>query len=73
MRPLLPDGLPAMGRAPGIDNCFLATGHSMLGITLGPSAALMMAELMTTGKTSIDISAFDPGRFSRTAVSEKAA
>jgi len=73
MRPLVPDGLPVLGRAPGIGNCFLSTGHSMLGITLGPSTALMMAELMTTGTTSIDISAFDPARFDQPASAPKAA
>ena len=63
MRPLTPDGLPVIGRAPEVENLFLATGHSMLGITLGPSTALTVAEMMTTGKSSIDLSAFDPARF----------
>jgi D-amino-acid dehydrogenase len=63
MRPLTPDGLPVIGRAPKLENLYLATGHSMLGITLGPSTALTIAELMTTGKSSIDLTAFDPARF----------
>ena len=33
MRPMLPDGLPAIGRAPGCENLFIAAGHTMLGIT----------------------------------------
>jgi D-amino-acid dehydrogenase len=65
MRPLTPDGLPVIGRAPGVENLYLATGHSMLGITLGPSTALTIAEVMTTGKSEIDLDAFDPARFAR--------
>src|SRR5262249_51455257 len=34
MRPLLPDGLPAIGPVPGHPGLFVATGHGMLGVTL---------------------------------------
>jgi D-amino-acid dehydrogenase len=64
MRPMLPDGLPAIGRAPGFDNLFLATGHAMLGITLGPATADAIATLMTTGENEAELKPFDPGRFS---------
>lgn len=63
MRPMLPDGLPAIGRAPGIDNLFVATGHAMLGITLGPTTARAIADLMTQGDSEYDLTPFDPGRF----------
>lgn len=63
MRPMLPDGLPAIGRAPGFDNLFLATGHAMLGITLGPATAAAIADLMTSQGDARDLTAFDPGRF----------
>ena len=65
MRPMLPDGLPAIGRAPGFDNLFLATGHAMLGITLGPATAVAIASLMTSQGDVPDLTAFDPGRFGR--------
>ena len=64
MRPMLPDGLPAIGRAPGFDNLFMATGHAMLGITLGPATAAAIAGLMTGASDVPDLTAFDPGRFS---------
>ncbi len=63
MRPMLPDGLPAIGRAPGFDNLFLATGHAMLGITLGPVTASAIATLMTTGNNEAELIAFSPARF----------
>ncbi|MEV7062794.1 FAD-dependent oxidoreductase [Streptomyces collinus] len=35
-RPFPPDGLPVIDRVPGHANAFAATGHGMLGVTLGP-------------------------------------
>lgn len=64
MRPMLPDGLPALGRAPSISNLFIASGHAMLGVTLGPTTAVIMADLMTKGTTHVDLTPFDPARFS---------
>lgn len=63
MRPMLPDGLPAIGRAPRFDNLFLAAGHAMLGITLGPATAVAIARVMTSEAGTPDLTAFDPGRF----------
>ncbi len=65
MRPMLPDGLPAIGRAPGYNNLFMATGHAMLGITLGPATGAAIAGLMTSEADVPDLTAFDPGRFAR--------
>ncbi len=65
MRPMAPDGLPVIGRLPGLENAFIATGHGMLGITLAPATATAVAELMCTGRSSVDLSAFDPARFAR--------
>lgn len=63
MRPLTPDGLPAVGRVPGHENLFVATGHAMLGVTLGPVTAVAIADLMRAGSSEINLSAFDPARF----------
>lgn len=67
MRPLTPDGLPLIGSAPGFENLYVATGHAMLGITLAPATGEALAELMTTGVPTADLSPFDPGRFARIA------
>jgi D-amino-acid dehydrogenase len=63
MRPLTPDGLPVLGRAPRLENLFVATGHSMLGITLAPATATAMADLICASKKQVDLEPFDPGRF----------
>lgn len=63
MRPMLPDGLPAIGRSPHIPNFYVASGHAMLGVTLGPTTAVLIADLITKGSCNIDLSPFDPGRF----------
>jgi len=46
LRPLLPDGLPAIGRVPTADGVFVATGHAMLGVTLAPATAEALAPLV---------------------------
>jgi len=63
MRPLTPDGLPLIGRVPGADNIYMATGHAMLGMTLAPATAAVIGELIMEGSSSLDITPFDPGRF----------
>jgi len=63
MRPLTPDGLPVIGRAPNYDNLYLATGHAMLGVTLGPATAAAASDLVLAGHTGIPVAPFDPARF----------
>jgi D-amino-acid dehydrogenase len=46
LRPCTPDGLPVIGRAPGLENLVLATGHAMLGITLAPVTGELVASLV---------------------------
>ena len=36
LRPCTPDGLPVIGRVPGVENAILATGHGMWGLQLAP-------------------------------------
>ncbi|MFF4563745.1 NAD(P)/FAD-dependent oxidoreductase [Streptomyces sp. NPDC001435] len=48
--PFLPDGLPLIDRLPGHDNAFAATGHGMLGVTLGPATGHRLAEHISTGR-----------------------
>jgi glycine/D-amino acid oxidase-like deaminating enzyme len=49
-RPLLPDGLPVIDRLPRHDNAYLATGHGMLGVTLGPATGRALADYLLTGR-----------------------
>src|SRR5919206_428315 len=39
MRPIAPDGLPIIDRAPGQENVYVATAYSMLGMTLAAPAS----------------------------------
>jgi D-amino-acid dehydrogenase len=65
MRPLAPDGLPVIGRLRPLTNAFVATGHGMLGVTLGPATGELMADLMTAGTVPAGLEAFSPARFGR--------
>jgi D-amino-acid dehydrogenase len=63
-RPCTPDGLPYIGFANKVDNLLIAGGHAMSGLSLGPATGKVIADLANNRKTSVDISAFDPLRFS---------
>ncbi len=62
-RPMTPDDLPMLGRAPGIDNLILATGHGMLGVTLSAVTGLLVAELVGARRPSLDLAPFAIARF----------
>ena len=63
LRPCLPDGLPAVGPLPRYPGLFLATGHAMMGLTLGPVTGKLIAECILDGSASLDIRALRPERF----------
>ncbi|HJM90204.1 MAG TPA: FAD-dependent oxidoreductase [Dehalococcoidia bacterium] len=64
LRPLSSDGLPIMGRVPGLAGAYLATGHGRQGILMSPPSGQAMADLIVDGATDcIDLAAFDPARF----------
>ena len=48
-RPFLPDGLPVIDRVPGRENVYLATGHGMLGVTLGPATGRYLTDYLLGG------------------------
>ncbi len=62
-RPLLPDGLPAIGPVPGDDGLFVATGHAMLGVTLAPTTAELLAPVVLDGRPSLELAPFSLARF----------
>jgi D-amino-acid dehydrogenase len=63
LRPCLPDGLPAVGPLPAYAGLFIANGHAMMGLTLGPVTGRLIAEYILDGAPSMDIAALSPGRF----------
>lgn len=62
LRPVSPDGLPYIGKSSNIINLTIATGHAMMGWSLGPATGKLVSELLTDNKTSMNIAAFSPNR-----------
>ena len=53
LRPCTPDGIPYVGPVPGQSGLFVANGHAMLGLTLGPVTGKLMEEHVLRGHTSL--------------------
>ena len=62
LRPVSPDGLPYIGKSSKFKNLTFATGHAMMGWSLGPATGKLVSEVIDEKKTSMDISAFNPNR-----------
>ena len=62
-RPVTPDGLPVVGRVPRRERVILATGHCMLGLSLGPVTGKLVAELAGGQPPSLDLTPLSPVRF----------
>jgi D-amino-acid dehydrogenase len=63
MRPIAPDGLPIIGRSLRHPNVYLATGYSMLGMTLAAPAGEALARLILTGERPAELEPFSVERF----------
>lgn len=60
-----PDHYPLIGRMPGTDNCFVATGFNSQGIQCAPGTGVALAESILDGaphSIAADFSAADPSR-----------
>jgi D-amino-acid dehydrogenase len=65
LRPCTPDGLPVVGRIPREPQVVVATGHCMMGLTLAPITARLVAELVVGDRPSFDLTPFSAARFLR--------
>ena len=63
LRPTTPDGLPIIGFSPRHANLLLASGHAMLGLSLGPGTGQVVAEIANGTKASFDLSPLKAERF----------
>jgi len=63
LRPVTPDGMPVVGPAPSLEGLYVANGHAMLGLTLGPITGKLLAEVILEKKPSRDITPLRPDRF----------
>ncbi|MEE9407172.1 MAG: FAD-dependent oxidoreductase [Polaribacter sp.] len=64
LRPCSPDGLPYIGRLSKIKNVTVATGHAMMGWSLGPATGKLISEIVSDKKTSLNLSPFHVERYS---------
>jgi glycine/D-amino acid oxidase-like deaminating enzyme len=62
-RPYIEDLKPVIGRVPGQKKVFVAAGHFKKGVMMAPVTGKIIADLITQGKTELNIAALDPGRF----------
>lgn len=46
LRPCSPDGLPYIGKMPKLSNVVIASGHAMMGLSLGPVTGRMVTDLL---------------------------
>ena len=63
LRPCTPDGLPVVGRSPVLPNLIVATGHAMMGISLGPITGKLVAQLVYEEPPDLDLTQLRVGRF----------
>ena len=62
-RPSTPDSLPIIGEIAGT-GVYAGFGHQHIGLTGGPKTGRMIADLIARGGSNLDLSAYDPARFS---------
>jgi len=62
-RPCSADGLPYIGRVKKYSNVTVATGHSMLGLSLGAGTGKLMSQIINQQPTSMNIEPFRVERF----------
>ncbi len=63
LRPCPPDGLPYLGRSGAAANLVVATGHSMMGLSLGPVTGRIVSQLLAGEETGHDLRGLSPDRY----------
>lgn len=63
LRPCSPDGLPYIGRHPALKNLIIATGHSMMGVSLAPATGKLVSDIVDDEMPVFSIESFFPDRF----------
>lgn len=64
-RPMTYDSTPIIGRCPGFENVFLATGHNMLGLSMAPATGRLIAELVGGIAPHVEPSHYSATRFDK--------
>jgi D-amino-acid dehydrogenase len=63
LRPCSPDGLPYLGRTRHMENLVVATGHAMMGLSLGPITGEIVADMLSEEPLPLDVRLCSPDRF----------
>ena len=63
LRPCSPDGLPYLGRVEGRERVLVASGHAMLGLSLGPITGKLIAEIVSGRTPTIPVGQLAVDRF----------
>jgi len=63
LRPCSPDGLPYIGRTKKFSNLLVATGHAMLGVSLGPVTGKLISQMVTDEPVEMDMTLLDVDRY----------
>ena len=63
LRPVSADGVPYLGKVSGLANLVVATGHAMMGVSLGPVSGRLVADLLAGDAPFRAIDAMSPERF----------
>jgi glycine/D-amino acid oxidase-like deaminating enzyme len=63
---MTPDGRPIVGRVPGLDGLFVASGCCVGGLSLSPAAGRALADLIVDGKSDPDLAPLSVDRFAET-------
>jgi D-amino-acid dehydrogenase len=61
-RPSSPDGLPYIGRSEKRENLIIATGHGMMGLSLGPATGLLVSQIASGMATDLKMEPFAVAR-----------
>jgi sarcosine oxidase, subunit beta len=62
IRPISPDGRPFLGAVPDLQGYYVAGGFGGQGFTQGPLGGRLIAELITTGRSTLDLTPYRPDR-----------
>ena len=63
LRPCSPDGMPYLGRTAKYSNLTIASGHAMMGLSLGPITGRLVSEILSGEKPSLDLTLLNPDRY----------
>ena len=62
LRPVTPDGLAYIGKSKKCKNLTIATGHAMMGWSMGTATGKLVSEIISEKKPSLDLTVYHPDR-----------